>query len=420
MMELVLLEMDWRSLEKDTVCTLSIYHLFSLSFTSTSKLLSLADLNGISRSFGFRGEALASISEVSVLEILTRTFGRANGYRKVLKGCKCLYLGIDDDRKEVGTTVVVRDLFHNQPVRRKHVQSSPKKVLQSVKKCMLRVALVHPNILFKVVDIESEDELLCTQSSSSPLSLLTSGFGVDVSSSLHELQDQDDVIKLSGYISGPCNSFPVKALQYIYINSQFINKSPIHKLLSQLAVKFEHLDSRNAGDKFLNKKRSRSQAYPAYILNLLCPRSLYDLTFEPSKTSVQFKDWASILNFIEKAIKNFWGKSITPGESSNATHEVQASQMCKETDDAILVEADIANCGNRKSKEFSGLFLSTSDKWLKMTIACLMGKSLDPPLVICPQVLQSSKKNRIRETFSVRLATLAFQWMGHMPSMIPL
>ncbi|KAI9109641.1 hypothetical protein K1719_019271 [Acacia pycnantha] len=329
---------------------------------ATSKLLSLADLNGTSGNFGFRGEALASISEVSLLEILTRTFGRANGYRKVLKGCKCLYLGIDDDRKEMGTTAVVRDLFHNQPVRRKHMQSSPKKVLQSVKKSMLRLALVRPNILFKVVDIESEDELLCTHSSSSPLSLLTSGFGMEVSSSLNELQDQDDLIKLSGYLSGPCNSFTLKALQYIYINSQFISKGPIHKLLSQLAVRFEHLDSQNAGDKFQNKKRSRSLAYPAYILNLLCPRSLYDLTFEPSKTSVQFKDWTSVLNFIEKAIKNFWGKNITHGESSNATHVVQAGQPCKEIDNAILAEADIANCGNQKSKEFIDLFFSPSDK----------------------------------------------------------
>ncbi|XP_028795288.1 DNA mismatch repair protein MLH3 [Neltuma alba] len=305
--------------------------------------LPLADLNGISRSFGFRGEALASISEVSVLEILTRTFGRANGYRKVLKGCKCLYRGIDDDRKEVGTTVVVRDLFHNQPVRRrrKHVQSSPKKVLQSVKKCMLRVALVHPNILFKVVDIESEDELLCTQSSSSPLSL----------------------------------------------------------------------------DKFLNKKRSRSQAYPAYILNLLCPRSLYDLTFEPSKTSVQLrttllKDWASILNFIEKAIKNFWGKSITPGESSNATHEVQASQMCKEIDDAILVEADIANCGNRKSKEFSGLFLSTSDKLAEDDHCLSDGQVTRPSLGYLPSGAAKFKEKPNKRDFFCQTGYSSFSMDG--------
>lgn len=52
---------------------------------ATSKFLNLADLNTTSENFGFRGEALASISEVSLLEIVTRAYGRPNGYRKVLK-----------------------------------------------------------------------------------------------------------------------------------------------------------------------------------------------------------------------------------------------------------------------------------------------------------------------------------------------
>jgi len=52
---------------------------------ATSKFLNLVDLNVTSENFGFRGEALASISDVSVLEIVTRTHGRPNGYQKVLK-----------------------------------------------------------------------------------------------------------------------------------------------------------------------------------------------------------------------------------------------------------------------------------------------------------------------------------------------
>lgn len=100
----------------------------------TSKVQHLADMDVASGNFGFRGEALSSIADVSVLDVLTKARGMPNGYRKVMKGSKCLCLGIDDDIKDVGTTVVVRDLFYNQPVRRKYMQSSPKKILHLVKK----------------------------------------------------------------------------------------------------------------------------------------------------------------------------------------------------------------------------------------------------------------------------------------------
>ncbi|XP_050906323.1 DNA mismatch repair protein MLH3 isoform X3 [Lathyrus oleraceus] len=332
---------------------------------ATSKFLNLADLNTTSENFGFRGEALASISEVSLLEIVTRAYGRPNGYRKVLKGCKCLYLGIDDDRKEAGTTVIVCEIFYNQPVRRKHIESSPNKVLQSIKKCVMRLALVCPNISFKVVDIEREDELFCSHSAASPLSLVTAGFGVEVTNSLHELEVENNIIKLTGYISGPCNTIDMKALQYLYINSQFVCKGPIHKLLSQLAIRFEHRNSWSADSECKNKKRDRSQPCPAYILNLRCPRSLYVLSFEPSKTYVEFKDWTPILNFIEKVIRHFWEGSIAYGDSTNkATYTVQKDQRKKVDPEVntISVESDVSKFGNQNRKGCLDLFFSTSDK----------------------------------------------------------
>ncbi|KAA8547596.1 hypothetical protein F0562_004025 [Nyssa sinensis] len=306
---------------------------------ATSKLDQLSDMDAATGSFGFRGEALGSISDVSLLEIVTKAHGRPNGYRKVMKGCKCLYLGIDDDRQDVGTTVIVRDLFYNQPVRRKHMQSSPKKILHSVKKCVLRIALVHPKVSFKVVDNESEDELLCTYPSLSPLSLLTSGFGIDVSNSLHELDVSDDVLRLSGYMSSSCDTFSVKAFQYVYINSRYICKGPIHKLLNQLAARLNCSDLWKANIRSQNGKRSRSQTYATYILNLSCPRSCYDLTFEPSKTSVEFKDWVPIFNFIEKAITNFWSEYISYDSLSHGT-DISRKDMWKEGDNLVSAEKD--------------------------------------------------------------------------------
>ncbi|XP_059437767.1 DNA mismatch repair protein MLH3 isoform X3 [Corylus avellana] len=318
---------------------------------ATSKFHQLADMDAAGGSFGFRGEALASISDVSLLEITTKAYGRPNGYRKVIKGCKCLYLGIDNDRKDVGTTVNVRDLFYNQPVRRKYMQSSPKKVLHSVKKGVLRIALVHSQVYFKVIDIESGDELLCTQPSS-PLLLLKSGFGLEVSDSLHKLNISDGVLKLSGYISDPVDGFEIKAFQYVYINSRFVCKGPIHKLLNQLATSFECLDPWKVNNGSQNRKRSRSQAYPAYILNLSCPRSLYDLTFEPSKTYVEFKDWAPILTFTEKAIQQLWKENITFGDSINhVTDIIRKDRIWKEADDSLTAEEDFLDADLSETSE---------------------------------------------------------------------
>ncbi|XP_008241931.1 PREDICTED: DNA mismatch repair protein MLH3 [Prunus mume] len=317
---------------------------------ATSKFDHSPETDSASGSFGFRGEALASISDVSLLEILTKASGRPNGYRKVMKGCKCLYLGIDDDRKDVGTTVVVRDLFYNQPVRRKYMQSSPKKLLHAVIKCVHRIALVHSKVSFKLIDIESEDELLSTISSPSPLALLKRTVGIEVSTALRELNISDGKIELSGYISSPCNSLAIKAFQYVYINSRFICKGPIHKLLNQLASNFECWDPGKDVDVSQNRKRSRPQSLPAYFLNISCPQSLYDLTFEPSKTYVEFKDWVPVLTFIDKAIQKFWKEKISDGESGcHGADMVGEDQMWKKD----LLDGDLSELskfGKKRSR----------------------------------------------------------------------
>lgn len=73
------------------------------------------------------------------------------------------------------------------------------------------------------------------------------------------------------------------------INSRFVCKGPIHKLLNHLASRFEFPDLQKTNSVSQKGKKSRPQPCPAYILNLSCPFSLYDLTFEPSKTHAEFK-----------------------------------------------------------------------------------------------------------------------------------
>ncbi|XP_038970985.1 DNA mismatch repair protein MLH3 isoform X2 [Phoenix dactylifera] len=298
----------------------------------TSKFGLMDDIESISKSLGFRGEALGSLSDISLVEVRTKARGKPNAYRKILKGPKCLFFGIDDRREVVGTTVIVRELFYNQPVRRRCMQSSPKKVLHSVKKCVLRTALVHPQILFKVTDIESEDVLLCTIPSSSPLPLISDGFGNEVSSSLHEIVYSDKKLMLSGYISGSADAFSTKAFQYLYINSRFVSKCPIHKLVNDLAARFQGSLAQRVEPEFHRGKRLKNHGYPAYMFNLCCPPLSYDLSFEPSKTIIEFKEWGTILIFFEQAIMHCWeqlqakslqGKSFAYKNGISMENEVQ-------------------------------------------------------------------------------------------------
>lgn len=78
------------------------------------------------------------------------------------------------------------------------------------------------------------------------------------------------------------------------INSRFISKGPIHKLLNNLATSFECADDWKPTDGQQTGRRNRLQSNPGYILCITCPRHLYEFSFEPSKTHVEFK----VLDFI--------------------------------------------------------------------------------------------------------------------------
>ncbi|XP_055803050.1 DNA mismatch repair protein MLH3-like isoform X1 [Solanum dulcamara] len=88
------------------------------------------------------------------------------------------------------------------------VDKSPKRVSHSLKEPLLRISLVHPSVSFKIIDIESEYDLLCTRASPSPLPLLSSGFGIHLSS-LNNLNAIDGSFKLTRYILG-CDVYTVK------------------------------------------------------------------------------------------------------------------------------------------------------------------------------------------------------------------
>ncbi|PWA95111.1 DNA mismatch repair protein family [Artemisia annua] len=191
---------------------------------ATSKFEQLAGMNTVPESFGFRGEALSSISDVSLLEVFTKAHGMPNGYRK---GCKCLYLGIDGDRQEVGTTAYV-------------------------------ILLLSKKLYYNLSSSCSGDELLSLYPSSSPLPLLKNGFGVEASSSLHKLDVSVGQLKLSGYICGPNETFSVKDWDSVFA---FI-KETISCFWSQGAHISEEDAIWNGADTSSTRNGNSTNSYP--------------------------------------------------------------------------------------------------------------------------------------------------------------
>ncbi|XP_073158982.1 DNA mismatch repair protein MLH3 isoform X2 [Henckelia pumila] len=283
---------------------------------ATSKFDPLDVMDAGTESFDFHGETLCSISDISLLEIVTKARGRPNGYKKIMKKRKCLFLSISDDRLDAGTTVTARDIFYNQPVRRKHMESSSK-VLESIRMSVLRISLIHTNVSFKVMDSESACELLLAGPSRPALSILFSISKVENSGALYRLNISSGALNVSGHVSPPLQNFSLKVIQYIYINSRFICKGPIHKLLNQLAAKFDLLNSSKPTAGSQSVKRNKGQMGPMFILNINCPRSYYDIVAsEQSRTSVEFKDWGPVLSCIENGVMNLWTENL-----SHATFE---------------------------------------------------------------------------------------------------
>eukprot|EP00897_Mesotaenium_endlicherianum_P010818 jgi/Mesen1/9765/ME000007S09832 len=309
---LICVEDDGVGICRDSLALLGQRH-------ATSKIHTISDLEAGPGTLGFRGEALSSLSDIALVEVLTRARGSASTYSKILKGGATLSLGLSSQHRSPGTTVTVRDVFYNQPVRRRLLATSLQRDVQSIKERVLRLALMHPAVAFSVTDLARNQEVLLLEARRSLLSTLEDAFGKAFAGSLKEVAYAKAKLRLEGVLSKACEGQASKAVQQLYINRLFVRKTPVHKLiishfegsarLKQRAEDYAHglspskANKRDAG----GLTGAIKVAHPAFVLNLSCPLSQYDITFEASKTYVEFKDWAPVLAFVREVLCDTWG-----------------------------------------------------------------------------------------------------------------
>ena len=253
---------------------------------ATSKIRKAEDLNTIT-SMGFRGEALASIAAISNVEMISKTKEQEIGYKIVVEGGDVL------EKEEVGcqtgTSITVRNLFFNTPVRYKFLK---KDYTESgyIEDAITRIALVNPNIAIKLIN--TGKTVIQTNGNGDLKSVIYSIYGKDVANGIMEVSYKYDDINIKGVIGKPEIARSNRSNQLFFVNKRYIK------------------------DKILTS--ATEQAYKGLIpigkfgfviLNIEINPAKVDVNVHPAKVEVRFEEENKIFQSIYHAIKDTLLKS---------------------------------------------------------------------------------------------------------------
>lgn len=247
---------------------------------STSKLNSIEDIYNI-LSLGFRGEALASISSVAKMEVLTKTINAQAGTHALVEEGKII--SMDSAGCPKGTTMIVKDLFYNLPVRRKFLKSDVSESNQ-INDIINKLALGNKEVSFKF--IRDNKTILQTNGTNNLLDTIYTILGRDFAKNLIPINYKDNYIKINGFISNNNLYRGNRGHQYLYMNGRNIVNSGISKTIE-------------------NRYRSLIplNRFPAFVLNIELDPGEVDVNIHPTKQEIKFRDNNRVLGTISNVVE---------------------------------------------------------------------------------------------------------------------
>lgn len=252
---------------------------------ATSKIATADDLNAIG-TLGFRGEALASVSAVSRVEVLTKAKEESIGTHYRIEGGEEILL--DDAGCPDGTTLIVRDLFFNTPARMKFLKKDVSEA-NAVAGVIDRVALSHPEISFRF--IRDGKETLLTPGDGKLTSAIYAVFGKEFANSLIEIDYSLNGVTAKGYISKPVYARANRNMQMFFLNSRLVKTQT-----GSVALTESYRNSIMTGK------------FPACVINLTVPNETVDVNVHPSKLEVRFANEKAVYDCIYYGVKNALNK----------------------------------------------------------------------------------------------------------------
>ena len=251
---------------------------------ATSKISSVEDLDKIC-TLGFRGEALASIGSVSMVNVKSK-------YKESEMGGQINMNGGEISNPEpfgcpTGTTITVKNLFYNVPARAKFLRSEKTEETQ-ITNLMGRFILANPSVNFKYI---VNDKIIYQTIGKTLLDAIYVIYGKEIANNLLPINIKNNDISLNGYVCKPVYAKPNKTYQTLVINGRYVNNNIISSAVY------------SAFENYLLKNK-----YPLFILHLQIPFDQIDVNVHPNKMDVKFENsnkvFGIVLNAVSQALLN--------------------------------------------------------------------------------------------------------------------
>lgn len=256
---------------------------------ATSKIRTAEDLFKL-HTKGFRGEALASIAAIAHVELKTKQEQDDVGNTIEIEGSTVVSQDVVVTPK--GTSVSVKNLFFNIPARRNFLKSDTVELRHVIDE-FHRVALAHPNISFVLYNNGSETFNL---PASNFRQRIVNIFGSKTNEKLVPVEEDTDVLKISGFVGKPEFAKKTRGEQYFFVNNRFIKSAYLNHAIS------------SAFDGLL-----KNGSHPSYFLNLQVDPQTIDINIHPTKTEIKFDDEHTLYALLRSAVKHSLGQfNIAP------------------------------------------------------------------------------------------------------------
>lgn len=256
---------------------------------ATSKIRDFDDVYRL-QTFGFRGEALASIAAVAQVELRTRKAEDEVGTITIVNGGE--FISQTPTMCPVGSQFMVRNLFYTAPARRKFASDKAKMVTE-IKKVFRQVALCNPEIRCELM---SNDMPIMTLLSGSLSERIVDVVGRHIKTNLLEVAVDTSLVKISGYVGRPAAAKQKNNEQYLFVNGRYFRSSQIYRAIMKA---YEKLIPENSS--------------PSYFLYLDVETDRVDVNVSPHKTEVRFADAEDLYQIITSAIRSTLAKSGSIG-----------------------------------------------------------------------------------------------------------